>query len=350
MNRTKRRIVVAALFGLLVVVLLWFQGILFHHDHAPAAAPAPAPIPPSAARARVEARTVPGTLPLHGYVEAVDAAGIAPRVMATILTIGAREGDDVQAGAVLVELDDTEARARVDQAAAAVQAADSSAEAATLAWERAQRLREHDASTQQDWEAARSAHAVAIAAQARARAARTEAETNLGWYRLVAPFAGRVSARLGEPGQLALPGQPVLSLQRDDRVRFAVAVPAVLSDGVKVGDPATIAFDGLSDRPARVARVLPTTDPRTGTRTVHFELADVSGLQPGRMGRCELAHGTRTALVLPAGAVQRIGQIERVMLVSGPAPVPVIVRTGKTIGGAIEVLGGLRAGEEVLLP
>lgn len=350
MKPLPRRLLVLSLFAGLVLVLLWFQGLIFRTEHEPVKLPGPAAVAPGARTAKATARSVSGTEVLPGFVEAVDPAELAARVVATIQQVAAREGDDVEAGAVLVELDAQDARARLGQARAARDAAQSAAEQARLAFERAERLHARDALTRQDLEAAAAAHEVARAHERRAAETVLEAETALAWYRIEAPFAGRILARSGDPGQMAAPGRPVLTLYRPDRQRFVVAAPEGRAAALALGEHYRIEFDSAPARDARLARVLPAADPRTGTVDLHFEFTVLEGLRPGLIGRLRLPGGERSSLVVPASAVQRIGQLERVMLVRDRGAVPVSVRTGKTLGDAVEILSGLREGDEVLLP
>lgn len=350
MKPIPRRLLILSLFAGLVLALLWFQGLIFRTEHEPVKLPGATSVAPGARTARATAQSVAVTDLLPGFVEAVDAAELAPRVAATLVQVAAREGDAVEAGTVLVELDAQDARARVAQARAAHDAALGVAEQARLAFERAQRLHAKDALTSQDLEAAVSAHEVARAHERRAAESVVEAEAALAWYRIEAPFAGRILARSGDPGQMAAPGRPVLTLYRPDRQRFVVAVPEGRAARLAVGEPYRIEFDSAPARDATLVRILPAADPRTGTVGLHFDFASLESLRPGLLGRLCLPAGQRSPLVVPSRAVQRIGQVERVMLVRDHGAVPVAVRTGKTLGESVEILGGLHEGDEVLLP
>lgn len=349
-KRWLRRGGIGALFAALVVVLLWFQGILFRAEPEAVDLPQAPRVGAADRLARVERRSLPTELVFPGFVEAVDPADVAPRVMATILELGVREGDPVRAGEVLAVLDDRDARARLSQAEAALDGARAQREEAELAFARVERLHEVGASTTQEWEAVRAARSGAGAQEERARQAVEEARAALSWFRLEAPFDGVVLERRADPGQLALPGAPLLALYRADRLRFRVAVPEERAGALAQGTTCALEFEGLGTRASRVTRVLPSSDPATGTVTLHLELTDAAGLRPGLLGRLRLAVGEREALVVPAGAVERIGQIERVGLVREGRIEAVTVRTGKRHADAVEVLSGLAEGEEVRLP
>lgn len=344
-----RRILVLLLFGALVAVLLKFQGIVLRDEHPPVDVPAAPRVGADEATARVERRTL-GSVETHpGFVEAIDPATLAPRVMASVIEVAGREGDAVARGDVLVVLDDRDARAKLAQAEAALEAARAGARQAELALDRARRLHESEALTTQALEAAEAAHDGARAQVQRASEGVEEARTALAWFRLEAPFDGKVLERGADPGDLAAPGRPVLRLYREDRLRFRVAVPEERAADLSTGSTHRVVFDRLPPRDATLTRVLPPADPRTGTVTLHLAPASIEDLRPGMLGRLQLAGGERAALVVPADAVERIGQVERVRLVRDGRAVPVAVRTGKRHDGLIEVLSGLAEGEEVVV-
>jgi RND family efflux transporter MFP subunit len=344
------RFVILALFAGLVTALLWFQGLILRPAHATTPIPALPALGSGQRTARVELRATTRTQAQPGFVEAVDSAHIAARVMANVLEVSAREGETVEAGRVLVRLDDRDAQARLAQARAAHEAARAQALAAQLAFERVVRLVDGAAATTQELEGATAAKDGARAAQERAAQAVSEAEAALSWFEVRAPFDGRVLSRSVEPGQLAAPGQPLLSLYRGDQLRVAFAIPAEHAAQFAVGAACSFEIDGEPTRDATVERVLPTTDAATGTVMLRVTPSNSEGLRPGQLARLEIAVGAREALLAPAAAIERIGQIERVRLVQNGRVSTVIVSTGKRHGEFVEVLSGLRAGEEIVTP
>jgi len=350
MKAWNKRIVVVALFGALVLVLLWFQGIILRKEHPPAEIPAASAVSATTRTARVERRVLPALRTYPGFVEAVDPAVIAPRVMATVLAVAGREGDAVENGQIVVSLDDRDAQAQLSQARAGLEAAAARALQARLAFDRAQRLLDADALTAQEWESARAARDSAQAMEERAGKAVEECQAALTWFRLAAPFDGRILERQADPGDLATPGRALLTLYREDRLRMRVAVPEEHAAGLVVGSRLELGFDQLEPRAAQLTRILPSADPRTGTVALHLALAQSEDLRPGLLGRLQLALGEREALVVPIAAVERIGQVERVLLVRAGRFAPVTVRTGKQQDGVVEILSGLAEGDEVVLP
>ena len=155
-----------------------------------------------------------------GTVHARQSAIISAQVVGRIQQVLVREGDQVRAGQTLAVLDDATLRTQVAQAQAGVKAAEnqqaaaeSSARLAASTLDRYKQLQaQKSVSPQEMDEVSRRAEAAAAqvdAARAQTEAARaqeTGARTMLGYTRLVAPYAGVVTARMADPGTLASPG------------------------------------------------------------------------------------------------------------------------------------------------
>lgn len=350
MKTILNRLFVLALFGLLVVALLWFQGILFRHEPLLAEIPGPPKLSQGAATARVTEVELPRRLVFPGFVEAVDRVELAPRVMARVLQAPPRAGEAVARGQVLLRLDDRDARARLAQAKAAREAAQAMLERAEAALRRVQRLHAAKAATDQDLEAAVAGAKAARAAVARAREAENEAAAALDWFVLRAPAAGRVLERLVDPGDLAVPGRPAVVLYDPAALRLAAAVPEEYAGKLRPGTTLALRFGPERTRRGRVTRVLPAADPRAGTVTVRVRIEDPAGLFPGLLGRLPVPLGRRKTLAIPAAAVARIGQLEFVDRVVAGRLRRTAVRTGRRLdGGRIEILSGLEAGETVVV-
>jgi len=364
LRRTASFVLWGALFCALVLVLLKFQGIIGRTEHHPEDVSVDGvPIGQLASgvegarHVTVERERAP-TLEFHSArIEAVDLARIAARVMAVVEEVSVREGDEVQEGALIVRLDAKDAQARRAQTLASVEAATARVTAAEAAHTRAAKLNADGNLSPQALEGARAERDAARAFEAAAREGLAEAENALGWHHITAPFAGRVLARTIERGDLAQPGQTLASLYRADALRVEAAIPARLLERVAVGETVTLDFQGAEMFSLPITRVLPETDPATGTVTVHVdvprELARLGVLRPGSLGRAGVSTGSRERLVLPDAAIERIGQVERAWLVYEGHARPVNVRTvpvAPLAGGEprVEVLFGLNEGDAVL--
>jgi membrane fusion protein YbhG len=228
----------------------------------------------------------PGVIAVSGRIEG-DESAVSPKTSGRIREITVREGDSVEAGAVIAILDDEQVRAREQQAeamvrqaearlaAAAAQLAQAEASYSQASWDRDafttlfQRglIPEQQARQAQNNERTQAAMVVAAkrqvgAAQAdadRARAQLEEAKANRQDLRVVAPFAGTVATRTAEPGEVVTAGTPVIALIDLSQVYLRGFVPEGQIGRVRLGQPARVYLDSAPMKPieAFVSRVDP---------------------------------------------------------------------------------------------
>lgn len=335
----------------LILLLMWMQGA-FEDKVAPGLSPAVAGEKIGAKpTAKVTRRDIDAVFAWPGTVTARTTAQIAPKTTGRILDIPVRAGDRAKRGQVLARLDDIEIQARLGQVRAALAAAEAQAGRARADARRLQNLFDREAATQQNLDAALAATRGADAQVREARDAIREAESRLGETVLKAPFDGIVVKRNQEPGDVALPGSPVLTLQQSQQLRIESAVPAHCAGSIKIGD-------GLKARTASpegefravVDEIQPAADPKTRTVLVKARLPEDSGVSPGAFGWLYQTCGRNETLLAPSAAVSRIGQLESVRLAVGDESRLRHVRTGKSYDGQVEILSGLKEGDVVLLP
>lgn len=340
---------VAAVF-VLVLVLLYFAGWIGGHKVAPGTTAALAPRIPGQEYIATE-RDVADIVDWPGVVRARLVANVAPRVMARIAAVPVVMGNAVQTGDPLVVLDDRDLHAKREQARAQVAAAEAEADHAGQEERRARALYEQRAATQQDVDAAVARARAARAALQRARDVLAEAEVGLGETVLRAPFAGIVAARLADPGDLAVPGQPVVIVHDPASLRFEAAVGEACSEGLVADATFPVQLDApAKELLAQLREVSPQADAVTRTVRIKLDLPPAGDIRPGAYGVVRVPCGRHRALLVPAGAVSRRGQLEFVYVVSAAGTELRHVRCGKRHGEQIEILSGLAPGERVLVP
>jgi len=208
-----------------------------------------------------------------GTVVADNEATVAPLIMAQILEIRVREGDSVARGDLLAILDTRELEDALSQAEAGLEASRSGIAAAQAAWQaqeaatkRDRMLFEAKAISQEQWDHSRTAQVSALArldaTQAEMRMAakrRDQARTRQGYARLKAPFDGRVVNRSADPGDLAIPGKPVLTLVQGEGIRVRAQLPADDLTAITAGLEVRLSLGGASVE-SNISRVVPAMD------------------------------------------------------------------------------------------
>lgn len=289
-----------------------------------------------------------------GTVQAKHETVISARITATISRINVRAGDRVSRGDTLVELDARESVSRVAQRRQVVSAARARLTQARRDHQRMQNIFETTpaAISRQDVDAAVAALRAAEAELGRARRAVEEARTASSYATLNAPIDGTVIDRYADPGDTATPGTPLLRLYNPDLLRLEANVRESLATRLVEGAELAVHIDALgADLAGIVEEIVPSADPGSRSFRVKITLPENESIYPGMFGRLRIPSGEAERYYVPAAAVRRMGQLEFVMTPGAQGMARRYVRTGiRGPDGRIEILSGLEAGEQVLVP
>lgn len=301
---------------------------------------------------------------------------IEARVTGQVLDVKVSPGDQVTKGALLVALDSRQMTSRLVQAKQALKTAQASREQTRHAldaaragfkesqagYNRVKRYFDSQAATAQDLEAAESTYHQAEAGVKRAeealvatesgilqaRAVVNESNIALEYTRILAPDAGVVLKRFVEPGDLALPGKPLVTLRTSGALRMEAHVPEGLIARVAPGASLEVDIETLGRQvDATVEEIVPYADPTSRTFLVKAAMPPVDGLYPGMFGKLRIPVGRQRIVTVPGLAVRRVGQLELVRVKSGDDWQVRHVKTGVRLGDDVEVLSGLSGTETI---
>jgi len=298
---------------------------------------APVQLPAASVKvATVEKKTRPATEEVMGTVRAKLRASIEAKVSGKIEKLLVAPGQAVKAGELLAELDAREIQARLDQALAVRQQAESDLKRFTA-------LLEAKSVTPVEFDSAQARARVASAAV-------NETETMLGYTKIIAPFAGVITRKHADVGDLASPGKPLLDMEDSRALRLEADVPEAVVGKLALGDNLPVRVAALEkELTGVVSEIAPTADPGSRTFLVKLDLPDAAGLRAGQFGRVAMSVGETSALRVPASAVVQRGQMEIVFIVTDNKAQLRLVKTGKRIGGEIELVSGVSAGEKIVV-
>lgn len=287
-----------------------------------------------------------------GTAEPWRRVGPGTKLMGRIESVGVREGQRVDAGDTLAELESRDLEAAVEQARAALVMARARLENADIHHRRMIDLHERGSVTDKALEDATAAFRVAEAGVEQAEASLTAAGVTLTYTRIVAPLAGWVTEKRVEAGDMASPGMPLFTLEDLSRMKVSLNVPESDVPGVEPGDPVTVSIDVL-DRSfdGEVDRVVPSADRGSRTFEVQVIVDNPDGaLKSGMFVRARFPRGEHQALRLPESAVVSRGQLDGVFVVDEDGVARLRwIRLGRRSDGRVEVLSGLETGERYLV-
>ncbi|HVT74112.1 MAG TPA: efflux RND transporter periplasmic adaptor subunit [Lacunisphaera sp.] len=306
-------------------------------------------------------RDVPRRVEAIGKVQALRSVNVRSQVDGIIAAVHFREGDDVNAGDLLVTLDRRPFENALLQARAALATAQAQARQAAVDADRYSHLDQQSAISKEAL-AQYQTRAETTKADVQAReAALANAELQLGYTEIRAPIAGRTGQLLLHEGALVKANDnsfTVVTINQLTPISVAYAVPedslpairATMAAGnveVLVTDNAT----GLTRGDGRLTFVDNTVDPATGTIVLKalFENAD-HALWPGQFVRVQTQTGVdRGAIVVPSAAVQTGQDNAQVYVVKPDHTVDLrMVTVLRTVDDLTLLSAGVKAGETVV--
>ena len=166
--------------------------------------------------------------------------------------------------------------------------------------------------------------------------------------------AGIVADRMADPGDLAIPGKPLLTLYDPHERELHASVPESLMSDVKLGASLEVRVDAVGGRWQGVVReIVPQAQQASRSVLIKVTLPAKAAdrLMVGMFGRLSIPIGKTEWIVAPTAAIRHIGQVDLVQVVgAGDRLERRFVRTGGVRGEMTEILAGLNVGEKVALP
>ena len=347
-------------------------------------------------------RQLPRFFEATGSIAADEQTDVAPAVAGKVTAIGVDLGTWVERGAMLVRLDDRDARIRLEQAAAQVAQAQSSvrqAEAriglrpgqsfdptrvaevgsARVALELAEKqlrrfeklIESGDVSRssydqqkaqrdqlREQYEAALTQARQNYAAVQTARAAVDAAQTQVAQARkaindaiVVAPISGYVSDRPAALGEYVSTSSKVATIVRTNPVRVQMDIPEQAVSTIRVGQSVSVSVSAYPDRnfSGMVHHVSPSVTANSRTMTVEARVENPDGLlKPGQFATVRILQAeSDPAVLVPARAVRTESGTSRVYVIQDGRAQQRLVQLGQTEGDLVEIKSGVAADEQV---
>ncbi|MCW5579890.1 MAG: efflux RND transporter periplasmic adaptor subunit [Luteimonas sp.] len=265
-------------------------------------------------------------------------AQVVAKTSGVALQVLVEEGQQVQAGQVLVRLDADRARLHAAQSAAQLRKLEAN-------FRRARQLEAQQMVSANDLDQLRYD-------LENARATNRLADLELSYTNVVAPISGVIASRSIKPGNFVQINSPIFRIVDSSRLEATLNVPEREIDKLKPGQAVALTADALPGKrfTGTVDRVAPVVDTGTGTFRVVTTFDGDGGLQPGMFARLAINYDQRAdALVLPRAALLEDGGEPAVYVVRDGTASRVTISLGYADGAWIEVRGGLKEGDAVVV-
>lgn len=303
----------------------------------------------------VQSRVLSRVLPLSGSMTPVVQATVKAKVGGEIQKLSIREGQDVREGDVIARIDTRNLRAAYDRELAAIDKARAELELAKLNRDKNRQLLEQKYISQNTFEATESAYAGNAANLKLAEANARLAKINLDDAVIRAPFAGTVSKRLVQPGEVVSADSAIVTLVDLRHMLLEAAVPAAEIPAIRVGQKVRFKVSGFGQRQfdGEVQRISPMTAEGSRAITIYIAVPNADrALKGGMFAQGELVLNSSTPVMsIPAAAVKYESAVPVVYTLDGDKIRRQQITLGiQTEGNAfVEVSAGLKAGDRVIL-
>jgi membrane fusion protein (multidrug efflux system) len=283
-------------------------------------------------------------------IRAREATLVSSQILARIKNIHVRAGDNVVKGQLLVTLESEGLKAQLAQAVAMEDAAKASLTESKDTLERTQTLKDKGLVSQSALDNAvagfRRYDSEVVAAKQRKQAAQTALEYSV----IRSPFSGVVVERSAEPGNMASPGQLLLSLYDPLTLQIEADVRETLATHLDISRKITVKIDSIGKNiDATIVEIVPAADPNARSFLVKAGIEFNPNLRPGMFARMLIEDGTEDVLLLPRDYVKSYGQLDMVWLLKDGKLSRRFVRLGKSQLNQVEIVSGLNSGDTLAL-
>lgn len=276
----------------------------------------------------------------------VETAGTVARVLFT-------EGQGIEAGQLLLELEDNKQRLRLERAAADVARSRAELAQAQGTYERYRALIGRRVVSEQDFKQTESAYNAAQARVEQAIAAEKLAQQELRDLSLISPVDGVVEHEAVEPGQKVRPGEELAIVQAGTSLQVVSYVTEKEVNLLHPGDLAPMTSPGVAGREyqARIESIGSTADPKTGNFPVKLRVDNSDGLlREGMSARITLQSSEpEQRLLVPRHAVVDRDRQRVVFVVREGRAFQLTPSLGMGQGDWVVVRSGLSAGDQLVV-
>ena len=301
----------------------------------------------------VSARLIrrPLTEPAVGTIRAVHETSIGSKLLARVVEVNLKAGQKVQAGDVLMRLDDMDLRAKLQQAKATVSSAQAVYRQAAADEKRYAQLVKSRTISQQQYDSTVATLQSAEADLRRAQSAVNEMQAMLDCATIRSPIDGTVIDKKVDVGDMVTQGQMLVTLFDPEHMQLVASVREALTRRLQVGQKIGVQVEGLNKEcSGTVSEIVPEAQSASRSFQVKVIGPCPAGIYTGMFGRILIPLDEEEVLVIPRQAVRSVGQLEQVEVWKDGRISLQTIRMGRAFNEDVEVLSGLREGEQVVLP
>lgn len=289
-----------------------------------------------------------------GTVSSDRTVNLSTKVMGRITQLDVEEGDYAEEGEVLIQVKDDNLQAQKNQVEAGLLEARAALKNTETNYKRIKALYEQESATKKELDDITTQYEMAKAKVKTLESKMQEVNDMLDYTALEAPFNGYVIAKMASEGDMAGPGQPLLTFEKEDVMKVKTTVPESQISLFSLND--TVAVDikaaGYEDGTGIVRNINQAGNRGSRQFAVEIMLPELdksSGVKSGMFAEVGITTTRDQAILVPQSAIIERGQLTGLYTLNDESEVVLRwVRLGETTGDKVEVLSGLAAGERYI--
>lgn len=276
---------------------------------------------------------------------------LSTKVMGRISELSAEQGDYLAKGEVVVRIKDDNLKAQKSQVEANLRQARAELENVRKNYERFKALKEQESVTQKEFDDISTQYEGARAGVQALEARLAEINDLLAYTVLRAPFNGYVVAKNASEGDMAAPGQPLVSFEQEKDMKVQVTVPETEISLFSTGDTVSVKVNaaGLEGALGVVSNVNPSGNRGSRQFMVEVKVPELpaeAGLKSGMYAEVSRITDRASAVLIPKSAIIERGQLTGIYTLNDRSELLLRwVRLGSANGSLVQVLSGLSPGE-----
>jgi len=298
---------------------------------------------------KLETASIAQYFDLEATLEAVNESTVSAQTSGAVEGIFFDVNDQVEAGSLLIKINDTQQQASLQQALANLEQAKAQNEDAQVLLKRNKRLFDQQTLSQGEYDSTVARAKSAAAGVKAAEAGLKQAREQLAYTQVKAPFSGIVKARHMEMGELVSPGQPLMTGLALTPLRAVTDLPQRIAQEYKSAEQVSVLIGSDSIAPESTT-LFPYADARHHSVRLRALLPQTeTALYPGQWAKLRIQTGERDAILVPSTSILQRGELAGVYVLIDGQPRLRQVRAGELFNGQTEILSGLKAGDQIIV-
>lgn len=299
-------------------------------------------------------------LNVSGQIEAAQSVNISTRMMGFITAINVKIGDHVNKGQLLVTISNDDIKAKRAQTDAMIAEAEAAFNNAKKDLDRFNNLYKQQSASAKELDNINLQFNSSKSRLEAAKQMRNEVSAMMNYTQLTAPFAGIISQKMMDAGNMASPGMPILTIEQAGELQVSASVPENMIQQLKLGATANVQIQSAENSfQSTISQINPSSQFTGGQFIVKIKIptATQKGLYAGMYATISVPIknaiekiSIQNAVLVPLSAIEYKNQLAGLFTISSNNHALLRwVRLGKNYGDKVEVLSGLEKTESFIV-